>query len=196
MHASSFVREPACSSSAFSESFPLRFFSSSISPPRFLEHVSIHTLLVIASKYYWWWWWLISQQPTYLIHPLNKQTHTHTQIMAPIVEKSAAFTQPLVRSAKAAVVAAGPSVAKLANREVLSRRDLSVTSDSQKVTLGVIAAYIVAIALLWNLPFVRWSLWPFKVSHHHHHHPRGMRDEWMGLNPKLITCTDAGHRIP
>ena len=116
--------------------------------------------------------------------------------MAPIVEKSAAFTQPLVRSAKAAVVAAGPSVAKLANREVLSRRDLSVTSDSQKVTLGVIAAYIVAIALLWNLPFVRWSLWPFKVSHHHHHHPRGMRDEWMGLNPKLITCTDAGHRIP
>lgn len=45
---------------------------------------------------------------------------------------------------------------------VLSRRDLTV-NDAQKVTLGVIAAYVVAIALLWNLPYVRWVLWPFKV---------------------------------
>jgi hypothetical protein len=27
----------------------------------------------------------------------------------------------------------------------------------------VIAAYVVVIALLWNLPYVRWVLWPFKV---------------------------------
>lgn len=86
--------------------------------------------------------------------------------MAPVLERSGAIAGPLVRTAKAAVIAAGPSVAKLASREVhhLSRRGLAVTSDSQRVTLGVIGAYVVAIALLWNLPYVRWSLWPFKVS--------------------------------
>lgn len=42
------------------------------------------------------------------------------------------------------------------------KRALTV-NDTQKVTLGVIAAYVVVIALLWNLPYVRWSLWPFKV---------------------------------
>ena len=42
------------------------------------------------------------------------------------------------------------------------RRGLSV-NHTQGVTLGVIAAYVVAIALLWNLPYVRWVLWPFKV---------------------------------
>ena len=44
----------------------------------------------------------------------------------------------------------------------LLKRDLSVT-HTQAVTLGVMAAYVVVIALLWNLPYVRWSLWPFKV---------------------------------
>ncbi|EMR62145.1 hypothetical protein MGN70_006882 [Eutypa lata] len=83
--------------------------------------------------------------------------------MAPVFERSGAVAGPLVRTAKAAVIAAGPNVAKLASREVLSRRSLSVTSDSQRVTLGVIGAYVVAIALLWNLPYVRWSLWPFKM---------------------------------
>lgn len=42
------------------------------------------------------------------------------------------------------------------------RRELTVT-DTQKVTLGVIAAYVVIIAILWNVPYVRWSLWPFKM---------------------------------
>lgn len=41
-------------------------------------------------------------------------------------------------------------------------RSLSVNS-TQKVTVGVIIAYVVIIALLWNLPYVRWSLWPFKM---------------------------------
>ena len=45
----------------------------------------------------------------------------------------------------------------------LSRRGLTV-NHTQGVTLGVIVAYVVIIALLWNLPYVRWSLWPFKVS--------------------------------
>ncbi|KAI1632396.1 peptidase M50B-like-domain-containing protein [Biscogniauxia mediterranea] len=83
--------------------------------------------------------------------------------MAPVYEKTGVFTGQLVRSAKAAVVAAGPEVARLASRDVLSRRDLTVSSDSQKVTLGVIAAYVVVIAILWNVPYVRWSLWPFKM---------------------------------
>lgn len=45
---------------------------------------------------------------------------------------------------------------------VLAKRDLSV-NHTQGVTLGVMAAYVVVIALLWNLPYLRWSLWPFKV---------------------------------
>lgn len=44
----------------------------------------------------------------------------------------------------------------------ISKRGLSVNS-TQKVTLGIIAVYVVVIALLWNIPYVRWSLWPFKV---------------------------------
>lgn len=43
-----------------------------------------------------------------------------------------------------------------------AKRDLTVT-HTQAVTLGVMAVYVVVIALLWNLPYLRWSLWPFKV---------------------------------
>jgi hypothetical protein len=61
---------------------------------------------------------------------------------------------------------AAPHVARAAattgSAVLLSRRDLPV-NDAQKVTLGIIAAYVVAIALLWNLPYIRWVLWPFKV---------------------------------
>lgn len=45
---------------------------------------------------------------------------------------------------------------------VLARRDLSVNS-TQKVTLGIIAIYVVVIGLLWNIPYVRNVLWPFKM---------------------------------
>lgn len=85
--------------------------------------------------------------------------------MAPVVvaRTSGVFAETLVRSAKAAAVAAGPGVANLAARDVLMRRELAVVSDAQKVTLGIIAVYVVVIALLWNLPVVRWSLWPFKM---------------------------------
>jgi len=53
-------------------------------------------------------------------------------------------------------------IANLSTRSLLLRRGLSVDS-TQKVTLGVIAADAIVIALLWNLPYVRWSLWPFKM---------------------------------
>jgi hypothetical protein len=56
-----------------------------------------------------------------------------------------------------------PDIARLSALHFLSRRSMTV-NHTQGVTLGVIVAYVVAIALLWNLPYVRWSLWPFKVS--------------------------------
>lgn len=71
--------------------------------------------------------------------------------MAPISDK-------LVKSASfasRAVLTAAPVA--------LARRDLSVSS-TQKVTLGIIALYVVVIALLWNIPYVRYVLWPFKVG--------------------------------
>jgi hypothetical protein len=67
------------------------------------------------------------------------------------------------RNARRAVLAAGPDITRLSALHLLSRRSLTV-DHTQSVTLGVIVAYVVIIALLWNLPYVRWSLWPFKVS--------------------------------
>lgn len=64
----------------------------------------------------------------------------------------------IVQHARKAVIVAGPQVAA----HYLQRRSLSV-NDTQKVTLGIICAYVVVIALLWNIPYIRWSLWPFKV---------------------------------
>lgn len=46
----------------------------------------------------------------------------------------------------------------------LFKRGVLSVNHTQAVTLGVMAVYVVVIALLWNLPYVRWSLWPFKVS--------------------------------
>ncbi|PNY23484.1 Uncharacterized protein TCAP_06544 [Tolypocladium capitatum] len=42
-------------------------------------------------------------------------------------------------------------------------RNLQHPTHTQQVTLGVIAAYVVAIAILWNVPYLRMTLWPFKV---------------------------------
>ena len=58
--------------------------------------------------------------------------------------------------------AISPEIARLSAQHLM-RRGLSV-NHTQAVTLGVIVAYAVVIALLWNLPYLRWSLWPFKVS--------------------------------
>ncbi|CAF9941314.1 MAG: hypothetical protein HETSPECPRED_003049 [Heterodermia speciosa] len=44
----------------------------------------------------------------------------------------------------------------------LQTRSLSVNS-TQKVTLGIIVAYVVLIALLWNIPYIRGVLYPFKM---------------------------------
>lgn len=67
------------------------------------------------------------------------------------------------RNAKRAVLATGPDIAGRSAHNLLSRRGVTI-NHTQAVTLGVILAYVVVIALLWNLPYIRWSLWPFKVS--------------------------------
>lgn len=46
----------------------------------------------------------------------------------------------------------------------LMRRDLQNPNHTQQVTLGIIAVYVVVIAILWNVPYLRMVLWPFKVS--------------------------------
>ncbi|KAI9774162.1 MAG: hypothetical protein M1840_005255 [Geoglossum simile] len=71
--------------------------------------------------------------------------------MAPTADKLA---RPVTLAARA-LIAASPAM-------LLSRRDLHV-NGTQKVTLGIIAVYVVVIALLWNIPYVRWVLWPFKM---------------------------------
>ncbi|RGP67227.1 peptidase m50blike domain-containing [Fusarium sporotrichioides] len=45
----------------------------------------------------------------------------------------------------------------------LSRRDLQNPNHTQQVTLGIIGVYVVVIAILWNVPYVRMVLWPFKM---------------------------------
>ena len=79
-------------------------------------------------------------------------------IMAP----TAVFRDVAHTALRSAAIAAAPLLARESITH-LERRDLTVT-DTQKVTLGVIAAYVVGIALLWNIPYVRNVLWPFKVS--------------------------------
>ena len=64
--------------------------------------------------------------------------------------------------AKRAVLAAGPEMARMSAQNLVLRRGLSV-NHTQGITLGIIVLYIAVIALLWNIPYVKYSLWPFKV---------------------------------
>lgn len=63
---------------------------------------------------------------------------------------------------KRAAVIALPEVAR-ATHSAISRRSLSSVNHTQAVTLGIIAAYSVIIAILWNVPYLRNILWPFKM---------------------------------
>lgn len=73
----------------------------------------------------------------------------------------------------------------------LQHRSLSVNS-TQKVTLEIIGAYVVVIALLWNIPVLRWSLWPFKmlvIAFHEFGHAitaccTGGRVKYISLDPR------------
>jgi len=81
--------------------------------------------------------------------------------MAPTVPVADLARTALLAS-RSAVLAASPLIARRSAEHLIARRDLTV-DDTQKVTLGVIAAYVVGIALLWNIPYVRNVLWPFKI---------------------------------
>lgn len=74
--------------------------------------------------------------------------------MAPALQ-----SHTIAKLARRTAVTAAPALAS----HHFERRGLSV-NHTQGVTLGVICAYVVIIALLWNFPYVRWVLWPFKVS--------------------------------
>ncbi|KAF2265561.1 hypothetical protein CC78DRAFT_615716 [Lojkania enalia] len=80
--------------------------------------------------------------------------------MAPIVLPTP-DRRDLAKLARRALVTAGPAIAQ-PHLHHFARRGLSV-NHTQAVTLGIIAVYIVVIALLWNIPYVRWVLWPFKM---------------------------------
>lgn len=93
-------------------------------------------------------------------------------------------------AAKRAISAAGPkTIHAAAYGLVLRRASLAVTADAQKVTLGLIAAYVVVIAILWNIPYV---LWPFKmltIAFHEFGHAfaaklTGGKVESISLDPK------------
>ncbi|GJN92454.1 hypothetical protein Rhopal_005484-T1 [Rhodotorula paludigena] len=78
----------------------------------------------------------------------------------------------------------------------LARRSLA-PNDTQKVTLGVIAAYAVVITILWNLPVVHYVLWPFKlliVAWHEFSHAAtgcctGAKIKSITLDPNEGGCT-------
>lgn len=67
----------------------------------------------------------------------------------------------------------------------LLKRSLTV-NHTQAVTLGVIAVYVVVIALLWNIPYVRWSLWPFKACENNPSTSGVTLEKWRGkgTNPR------------
>ncbi|ORY00956.1 peptidase M50B-like-domain-containing protein [Clohesyomyces aquaticus] len=79
--------------------------------------------------------------------------------MAPVAPPTA--RRDVAKLARRALVTVGPALAQ-PHLQHLSRRGLSV-NHTQGVTLGVIAAYVVVIALLWNIPYVKYVLWPFKM---------------------------------
>lgn len=82
--------------------------------------------------------------------------------MAPLPHPPAPDRRTLGKLVRRALVTAGPALVQ-PHLHSIAKRGLSV-NHTQGVTLGIIAAYVVIIALLWNLPYVRWVLWPFKVS--------------------------------
>ena len=93
-------------------------------------------------------------------------------VMAPLIES-------LVNS-----VLARRDVYSTISGAALTRRDLSV-NGTQRVTLGIIAVYVVVIAILWNIPYVRYVLWPFKVSRF-----------ICIIGTRLTAIVDAGYCLP
>lgn len=60
------------------------------------------------------------------------------------------------------------STASSTSSSTIAPRSLSDVNRTQAITLGVMAVYVVVIAALWNIPYVRYVLWPFKVRPFQH----------------------------
>lgn len=83
--------------------------------------------------------------------------------MAPLVHPAWAAAGSVARDLLAAAASQDAAAgAPSPHYNTYTRRDLS-TNHTQRVTLGVIAAYTVIIALLWNIPYVSYILWPLKM---------------------------------
>jgi hypothetical protein len=109
------------------------------------------------------------------IHTYYPYTSSHLFLLE-VCHSMPALPPHVGALARRALLTAGPALAQ-PHMHSLSRRALGV-NHTQGVTLGVIGAYIVIIAILWNVPYVRWVLWPFKVPPllHLHLEPRSSRD--------------------
>ncbi|GAA5823205.1 hypothetical protein JCM11251_007523 [Rhodosporidiobolus azoricus] len=78
----------------------------------------------------------------------------------------------------------------------LAKRSLE-PNDTQKVTLGVIGAYAVVITILWNVPYVHWVLYPWKmlvIAFHEFSHAAagcctGAKVKSITLDPREGGCT-------
>ena len=79
--------------------------------------------------------------------------------MAPVTATS---RPDILKVARRAAIATGPYLAQYSAHHALTPRSLKV-NKAQEVTLGIIVAYVVVIAVLWNVPYIRMVLWPFKV---------------------------------
>lgn len=116
--------------------------------------------------------------------------HFHLTLMAPAIPPSTRAT--LGKLARRVLVASGPALAQ-PHLHHFERRGLSV-NRTQGITLGLIGAYVVIIALLWNLPYVRWVLWPFKVRRPEAAKPHVI-SELMNAQMLVIAFHEFGHAI-
>ncbi|GAA5843024.1 hypothetical protein JCM9279_001832 [Rhodotorula babjevae] len=97
---------------------------------------------------------------------------------------------------KRALAASELLAARSTHDAAVHRRSLA-PNDTQKVTLGVIAAYAVLITVLWNVPVIHWVLWPFKllvVAFHEFSHAcvgccTGAKVKSITLDPREGGCT-------
>jgi hypothetical protein len=109
-------------------------------------------------------------QPSTYISQVVTSSNVHTFVRIFIRSYCAVFCTvmaPVARPntlgvlARRALVTVGPAIVQ-PHIHQLGKRGLSV-NHTQGVTLGVIGAYVVIIAILWNVPYIKYVLWPFKV---------------------------------
>lgn len=80
-----------------------------------------------------------------------------------------------------------------AQHQPLIARNLQHPTHTQAVTLGVIGGYVVAIAILWNVPYLRMILWPFKVFPYQISKPASYTDT---VNISLIYTYTLAYQTP